>query len=154
MGENYSVFLMLCMIWYHLHNLKNLKNIHGGVLLFAKLQALACNFTISKTPPWVFFTFFTLYKWYQIMQSALFLTTTITYYLALTYQQGHFCRVPNNCPVITETRTGYRWHTCRGSIIELRALYQNWKSLENFYLTPNIPNKHTDRSVFRTLLNI
>ena len=25
-----------------------------------------CNFTKSFTPPWVFFTFFKLYKWYQI----------------------------------------------------------------------------------------
>ena len=27
---------MLCAIWYHLHNLKNVKNIHGGVLLLVK----------------------------------------------------------------------------------------------------------------------
>ena len=30
---------MLCAIWYHLHNLKNVKNTHGGVLLLEKLQA-------------------------------------------------------------------------------------------------------------------
>ena len=29
---------MLCAIWYHLHNLKNLKNAHGEVLLLVKLQ--------------------------------------------------------------------------------------------------------------------
>ena len=28
-----------------------------------------CNFTKRNTPPWVFFTFFKLYKWYQISQS-------------------------------------------------------------------------------------
>ena len=28
----------------------------------------ACNFTKSKTPPWVFSTFFKMYKWYQITQ--------------------------------------------------------------------------------------
>ena len=28
----------------------------------------ACNFTKINTPPWVFFTFFKLYKWYQIAQ--------------------------------------------------------------------------------------
>ena len=33
-------------------------------------EAKACNFTKSNTPPWVFFTFFKLYKWYQIAQSA------------------------------------------------------------------------------------
>ena len=30
---------------------------------------LAGNFTKSNTPPWVFFTFFTLYKCYQIAPS-------------------------------------------------------------------------------------
>ena len=30
--------LMFCVIWYHLYNLKNVKNIHGGVLLLIKLQ--------------------------------------------------------------------------------------------------------------------
>ena len=29
---------MFCVIWYHLHNLKNVKNTHGGVLLLFKLQ--------------------------------------------------------------------------------------------------------------------
>ena len=28
----------------------------------------ACNFTKITTLPWVFFTFFKLYKWYQIVQ--------------------------------------------------------------------------------------
>ena len=52
---------MLCAIrfCYHLYNLKNVKNTHGEVLLFNK----------SNTPPWVFFTFLNLYKWYQIAQS-------------------------------------------------------------------------------------
>ena len=58
---------MGCAIWYHLHNLKNVKKSHGGVLLLGKLQAY--NFTKSNTPPWVFFTFFKLYKWYQIAQN-------------------------------------------------------------------------------------
>ena len=44
--------------------LKNVKNIHEGVLLLVKLQASAK----SNTPPWVFFTLFKLYKWYQIAQ--------------------------------------------------------------------------------------
>ena len=45
------------MIWYHLYHLKNTKNIHGGVLLLVKLQAEACTFTKSNTPPWVFSRF-------------------------------------------------------------------------------------------------
>ena len=57
----------VCTIWYHLYNLRNVKNNHGGVLLSVKLQA-ACNFTKSNTPLWVFFTFFKLYKWKKITQ--------------------------------------------------------------------------------------
>ena len=48
---------MRCTICYHLYNLKNVKNTHGGVLLLVKLQAEAYNFTKSNTPSWVFFTF-------------------------------------------------------------------------------------------------
>ena len=43
-------------IWYHLHNIENIKNTHGGVLLLVELQAKGCNFTKSNTPPWVIFT--------------------------------------------------------------------------------------------------
>ena len=39
---------MLCRVWYHFHNLKNMKNTHGGVLLLAK----------NNLPPWVFFSCF------------------------------------------------------------------------------------------------
>ena len=53
--------MRFCAIWYHLHNFKNVKNTHERVLL-------SLQFTKSNTPPWVFFTFFKLYKWYQIMQ--------------------------------------------------------------------------------------
>ena len=56
---------MLCAIWYHLYNLKNVKTTHGGMALLVKLQAY---FTKSNTPLWVFFTFLKLYKWYQIAQ--------------------------------------------------------------------------------------
>ena len=40
----------------------------GGVLLLVRLQAK------SNAPPWVFFTFLKLYKWYQMAQNI-----TITY---------------------------------------------------------------------------
>ena len=49
--------MFLCAIWYHLNNFKNVKNTHGEVLLLVRLQALACNFTKSATPPSVFFRF-------------------------------------------------------------------------------------------------
>ena len=37
---NQTPYVMRCAIWYHLCNLKNVKNTHGGVLLLVKLQAL------------------------------------------------------------------------------------------------------------------
>ena len=37
---------MLCAIWYHLCNLTNVKNTHGGVLLH---MLIACNFTMIHT---------------------------------------------------------------------------------------------------------
>ena len=37
--------VMRCAIWYHLYELKNVKNTHGQK-------------SKSNTPPWVFFTFF------------------------------------------------------------------------------------------------
>ena len=46
---------MCWTIWYHLYNLKNVKNTHGALLLLVKLQAKACNFTKSNSPPWVIF---------------------------------------------------------------------------------------------------
>ena len=53
-------YVMRCAIWYHLRNLKKLKDTHGGVLLLVKFQPKVCNFTKCNTPPWVFFTFFKL----------------------------------------------------------------------------------------------
>ena len=75
---------MLCAIYYHLHNLKNLKKPHGGVLLLVKMQAKACNFTRSNTPPWAFFVFLKLYKWYQIAQNITYMTLSKIY-------DGAFC---------------------------------------------------------------
>ena len=53
---------------YHLYSFKNVKNTHGGMILLVKLQSSVYNFTKSYTPSWMFFTFFKLYKWYQIAQ--------------------------------------------------------------------------------------
>ena len=33
-------YVMCCVIWHHLYNLKNVKNTHGRVLFLVKLQAL------------------------------------------------------------------------------------------------------------------
>ena len=67
--QTFKYMLMLCAIWYHLYNLKNITNTHGGVLLLVKLQVWPWNFAKRSSPLWVLFTFFKLYKWYQTAQS-------------------------------------------------------------------------------------
>ena len=32
-----------------------------------------CNFTKGSSPPWMFFTFFKLYKWYKIGQRIIYI---------------------------------------------------------------------------------
>ena len=56
--------MVRCAVWCHVHNLKNVINTHGGVL----------------PPPWVFFTFFKLYEWYQIAQNRENFVSTKSYY--------------------------------------------------------------------------
>ena len=43
--------VMHCAIWYHMYNLKNVKNTNRGVLILVKLHASACNFIKINTPP-------------------------------------------------------------------------------------------------------
>ena len=45
-----KIHLMRRSIWYHLNNLKDVKNTHGGVLLLVNLHV------------WVFFVFLTLFR--------------------------------------------------------------------------------------------
>ena len=54
-------YVVRCTISYHLYNLKNVKNDQWRSVNFS-------NFNKINTPPWVFFTFFKLYKWHQIAQ--------------------------------------------------------------------------------------
>ena len=54
----YETEVTSCTIWYHLYNLKNVKAIHGVVLISAKFLSEASNLTKSSTPSRVFFTFF------------------------------------------------------------------------------------------------
>ena len=41
--NEYISYETLCANWYHLYNLKNVKNTHGGAFLLAKLQANICK---------------------------------------------------------------------------------------------------------------
>ena len=40
---------------------------------------LNCNFTESSNPPWMVFTFFKMYKWYQIPQSVSYRHFSVRY---------------------------------------------------------------------------
>ena len=40
----FEPFVTLCVIWYHLYNLKSVETTYGGVLLLVKLQASASFF--------------------------------------------------------------------------------------------------------------
>ena len=57
LSQIYKNYVMRCVIWYHLYNLKQRENTHGRVLLLV-------NFTKSNTPPGCFSRFSKLYKWY------------------------------------------------------------------------------------------
>ena len=48
---NWRTCVVRCVIWYHVYNLKNVKNTHGGVLILVKLQTESCNSTKINTPP-------------------------------------------------------------------------------------------------------
>ena len=91
---------MICTIWDHLRNVKNVTNTYGGVLFLVKLRAEACNFTKSNTSPLVFFTFLKLDKWYQIawslsiiIYSQLLLLFILKYYLFLNSSLTHLTPV-------------------------------------------------------------
>ena len=60
---------MLCAIWEHLNNLKNVKNTQGGVLLLVK-PATLLKVTLLRV---FFFTFFKFFKWSQIAYLAVIL---------------------------------------------------------------------------------
>ena len=88
---------MFCTIWYHLCNLKNVKNTHGGVLK----PAIFLN---NKTLPWVFFTFFNLCNWYQIVQRITW-TFVVYFKMGITKPCTHLHPVPSTIPQLISTST-------------------------------------------------
>ena len=67
-----KLFQTLCVIWFHSHNLKSVKNTYVRVIIFSKVASSTSSCTKSITPAWAFFTFSKFYKWYQIAQSITF----------------------------------------------------------------------------------
>ena len=56
-------------------------------------KAEACNFTKINTPPWVFLTFFKLYKWHQIVQRTTFKCTSNQVHSRYNVFQSKFVRL-------------------------------------------------------------
>ena len=55
--QNIQEYVVRCAIWYHLSNLKNVKNTRGGVLLLVKLQVWT-NGTKSRKTSHIHFSYF------------------------------------------------------------------------------------------------
>ena len=67
--------VMFCVIWYHLYNFKNVKKYPWRSVTFIKVAGFyPATLLKSNIPPWVFFTFLKLYKWYQIAQRIIYST--------------------------------------------------------------------------------
>ena len=61
----------------------------GDLVPFVQMyRLLAWNFTRSHTPPWVFFPFFKLYKWYQILQN---MTYTFSARIKISWRKSFSC---------------------------------------------------------------
>ena len=108
---------------------KNMKSTNGVVILLVKWQASVCNFSNKIIiPPWVFFTFFKLRKWYQIVQS-------ITYFILMrgkAANNNHNCEKLSNI-LIVSTQYVSKWggFLCRSNTASTFIWY--WKP-EWFYM--------------------
>ena len=58
-------YVMLCVIWYHLYNLKNVEQHSWNSVTFSEVAGFT---TKSNAALWVLFTLYKLYKWYQMAQ--------------------------------------------------------------------------------------
>ena len=113
---------MLCAIWCYLHNLRNVKNTHGGVSLLVKLQASNCNFIKSNTLPWVLFAFFKLGKWYRIFSYFEFWIIRRSIFLKKTLMAVYAAKTDSQLQVILISSTPTELittTTCISSICEL-----------------------------------
>ena len=56
-NQKSKTYVILCTIWYHFYNFKNVKNTHGGVLLLVKLHTEFWNFNKTTIFTRMFFIF-------------------------------------------------------------------------------------------------
>ena len=123
----------------------------------------ACNFTKSNTPPWMFFTFLKLYRWYQIAQHILltkisfciFKILSKNYVLLYLWIFDYFLKNINLINLWT-----FRWDNYPCSLDDFWFL-KFCKHLCNLYAIRNIlkfPKRHntllvTSQYIFQPCLN-
>ena len=76
------------------NNLKKREKYPLKVLLSVKLLADVCILTKRNTPPWVSFTLFKLYKWYQIAQR-----TTYVHYVVISFPLNNVIKLTTLKPL-------------------------------------------------------
>ena len=96
---------ILHAIWYDLHSAKNVQNTLGGVLHLVKLQSSAL---VKVTlPHGFFFTFFKLYKLYQIGQSITYRNQLIVNKSCEISTLFSFCKRQDHMRITQDTCSGF-----------------------------------------------
>ena len=103
---------------------------------FSKLQASSCKFTKSNTLPWVFFTFFNLYKWYQIAQSIAYCYVEYVEdkegFLASFLTRAN--RKLINVYVLVEKLLNYRFHYFYRFVTSVHFMKENAQTFLSFFI--------------------
>ena len=148
---------MFCAIWYHLYNSKNVKNTHGGVLL-VKLQAFS-TFSKSNTLPWVFFTLFKLYKWYQIVQRItcyLNLSELIKFYAPWNHKKTGFLMISRGKELVNSPDLWieiWRWFLIGSSLTEVPIKSSLFVRLSSLSARPSVSLAFFSGIIFSDILH-
>ena len=105
---------------------------------FSKVAGDGCNFTKINTPPWVFFTFFELYKWYQTPQCITGITAQTMKFSCNPAQNGLFracSRIGGEGKQAPLPKTCHTYHT----MIKLGAVIPYLKKIQKIYESHNTP---------------
>ena len=148
-----------------LYNLKNMKKkTDGGVLLLVTLQALACNFTKNNTPPWVFFTFFKLHKWFKTEQKVSYSLQDMSHPKNTHPNSNINSNIPffnlhrynktvNKWKITYMWRNISIWHllmNLRNNYLFNKLLMWANKKCKNFNIYNKTPNRYQEISLFYT----
>ena len=113
-NNRFSYFILFCCwaIWYHFYNLKSVKKYPWRSVTFSKVEATACNFTKSNTPPWVFFKFLSCTN-SKKSRKASYITFIYQYYTKATIYLFQVntrkrCKICSKLSIKTSERRHYR----------------------------------------------